>query len=647
MPTNKLPVQRALSLIDKTLSHELAFSRIDDQSRSKAHLFELSKGGKQFALLVGDANDDGTFPLQQTRLLLESVPTNLPDVEVVPPGDYYNGSSAKRSFSRLAPPSQRSVLVGSEAALRALLEWYSTDNSANQEMTTLPHPSNTTAAASAPSFVQATNTILYGPPGTGKTYLTATRAVELCDGRAPSDRTKLLQRYEELRIQGRIHFVTFHQSYGYEEFVEGLRPIQGTGGQVSFEVIPGAFRRACESASLRQHVSSALTGKPLKERTFYKMSLGESSSAEGVQVFRYCVDNDCVLLGWGDDVDFTGCNDQAAIRSKLEADAPSAEKMDTQVRFVNSFKHELKVGDIIIVSNGNRSFRGVAEVVGEYEFIEDAPFHQSRSVRWLAVFEAGRPASEINPKDFTMRSLHRLGGIDHGALERILAEGKKDGAAPQPHVLIIDEINRANISKVFGELITLLEPDKRQGATNAVTLRLAYSGKDFSVPNNLHVLGTMNTADRSIAVLDTALRRRFDFEELMPKPSELRAVAVEGVDIDLERLLAALNDRVEAVYDRDHTIGHAFFMDVRNIQDLERVFRRKVLPLLQEYFYERWSDVRRVLNDLGEGDFVLRRTLPQVPPDGDEAYQDEPRVVFSVNERPFPVVAYRRIYGAG
>ena len=498
-------------------------------------------------------------------------------------------------------------------------------------------------------MTDATNTILYGPPGTGKTYETAGRAVRLCDGKLPGDgsREAILVRYEELRIQGRIHFVTFHQSYGYEEFVEGLRPVQGTAGQVTYEVLPGAFRRACESANLRRHVTPGLTGKPLKDRSFFKMSLGESWSEQGVQVFRYCLDNDCVLLGWGQDVDFTGCDDLEAIRTKLEADAPSAEKKDSQVRFVHRFKQELRVGDIIIVSNGNRSFRGVAEVAGEYEFIEDAPFHQSRRVRWLAVFEAGRPTSEISPKDFTMRSLHRLGDINYDALGLILAEGREGDSTPKPHVLVIDEINRANISKVFGELITLLEPDKRQGAANPITLKLAYSGKDFSVPKNLHVLGTMNTADRSIAVLDTALRRRFDFEELMPNPNELKRLAVKDTDIDLARLLTALNERVESIYDRDHTIGHAFFMSVTDLPSLDRVFRRKVLPLLQEYFYERWSDVRSVLNDRGEGDFIRRRTLPQVVRESDDAYPDEPRVAYYVNEQLFPVAAYRRIYGAG
>ena len=341
------------------------------------------------------------------------------------------------------------------------------------ELISSTSPSDIGKVSSKMSTPISQNTILYGPPGTGKTFTTASRSVEVCDGTLPpsGERKAVMARYEELRNEGRLTFITFHQSYGYEEFVEGLRPQVNEAGQVTYSVKPGVFRRVCDAARL-------------------------------------------------------------------------------------------------------------SVAVGE--------------------------------------------------------------APAKPHVLIIDEINRANISKVFGELITLLEPDKREGSVNALTVKLPYSGDDFSVPANLHVIGTMNTADRSIALLDTALRRRFDFEELVPDPAVLRGREVEGVD--LERLLKGLNERIEVLFDRDHRIGHAFFINVKTLQDLESVFRRKVLPLLQEYFYENWSNIRRVLNDYGVGDFITRQTRAQLRADGEESYAEEPRVVYGVNPTRFPTQAYTRIY---
>jgi 5-methylcytosine-specific restriction enzyme B len=495
------------------------------------------------------------------------------------------------------------------------------------------------------SMNKPTNTILFGPPGTGKTYATTSKAVQLCDGQLPEGGGEAVrERYEQLRLDGRVSFVTFHQSYGYEEFVEGLRPV-AQDGQVVYEVLPGAFKRACTAARLRRQITPGLSGKPLRERTLFKMSLGYSKSQEGTTVFDYCIENQCVLLGWGKDIDFSECNDRSAITHKIAEDAPGIDKPSSQESFVDRFKHEMKVGDIILVSQGNRLFRAVAEVTGEYEYVEDAPFHQMRAVRWLAIFEAGQPANELYDRNVVMSSLYQLSSeaIQYEKLEELLAEQAQSGPE-QPHVLIIDEINRANISKVFGELITLIEPDKREGQANAVTLKLPYSGEDFSVPSNLHLLGTMNTADRSIALLDTALRRRFEFEEVMPQPDLLRGRDIEG--IDLSRMLQAMNQRIEVLYDRDHTIGHAYLMGVKSLEDLDRAFRFKMLPLLQEYFYENFSQVRRVLSDLGEGDFVRRTVSPPVPADVDQDVQDEPVVTFAVNPMSFPVAAFKRIYGA-
>jgi 5-methylcytosine-specific restriction protein B len=495
---------------------------------------------------------------------------------------------------------------------------------------------------------QSLNTILYGPPGTGKTISTFARAVQICDGVVPATDADIFRRYEVLREDNRVVFVTFHQSYGYEEFVEGFRPARDANGQVAFELRPGPFRLACEAAKRKQWQTPGLSGKPLEERAVFKMSLGARGSEQGREVFQYCLEHRCVLLGWGDDIDFIDCADYQAIRGRAREWGVEDGKLDSPSEYVNRFKHDVKIGDLIIVSDGAQAFRGIAEVTGEYEFLDDerVDFHQMRRVKWLAVYEKSRSHKEIYEKQFAMSSLFRLNGewLNYPALKELLAEARQEDKA-KPHVLIIDEINRANISKVFGELITLLEPDKRENGSYPVTLKLAHSGHDFSVPGNLYLLGTMNTADRSIAMLDTALRRRFDFEELMPDPERLRDLTIDG--IDLKALLTALNERIEALYDRDHTIGHGFFMHVHSLTDLEQVFRRKVLPLLQEYFYDNWVNIVRALNDDEQnGDFIQRQAL-KVPASADDGEADFERYAYRVNTAPFPVRAYLRLSARG
>ncbi|EGU34046.1 putative 5-methylcytosine-specific restriction enzyme with GTPase activity [Vibrio ichthyoenteri ATCC 700023] len=198
--------------------------------------------------------------------------------------------------------------------------------------------------------------------------------------------------------------------------------------------------------------------------------------------------------------------------------------------------------------------------------------------------------------------------IKDGVFKNIADDARNNQDDNQNYVLVIDEINRGNISKIFGELITLIEPSKRKPKSDSseldesIELTLPYSGDTFSVPDNLHIIGTMNTADRSLAMMDTALRRRFDFKEMMPQPELFKGRKVKG--IDLAELLKTLNKRIEVLYDREHTLGHAFFFPVYNEKDdekafveLQRAFKNKIIPLLEEYFYEDWNKIRLVLGD--------------------------------------------------
>ena len=193
-----------------------------------------------------------------------------------------------------------------------------------------------------------------------------------------------------------------------------------------------------------------------------------------------------------------------------------------------------------------------------------------------------------------------------------IAEAEKE---TKPYVFVIDEINRGNISKIFGELITLIEDTKREGMPEAASAILPYSGEPFSVPENVYLLGTMNTADRSIALMDTALRRRFSFEELMPDADVLRKIGADKVDdLDVAAMLEAINERITFLYDREHTIGHAFFTklkDAPTLDALKTIFKKSVIPLLQEYFYEDYQKIQLVLGDNGKTDDSLKFILDE------------------------------------
>lgn len=518
------------------------------------------------------------------------------------------------------------------------------------------------------TYPAPTNLILYGPPGTGKTYRTAAEAVRLCDGLGKdnpllslSQRDALRQRYHDLVEQKRIRFVTFHQSYSYEDFVEGLRPdlgndaegdtdIEGGKAQAGFQLkpVPGIFRNICELADDARtrgtRSTTAKDGFDLTGRKVWKMSLG-STSTEGI-VFDRAVEESYIVLGWGGDVNWSDkrFDDSAEIKAEWLS-VPREDTRQSNYSQLSEFRNSLQVGDVVIVPYGNSQFRALGIVTGDYVFnpTGEGTYNHRRQVRWVRVLDKPLALDTIVEGNFTMRSFYEIGErrLNKPALLRLLEDDTSDGDAnatstPEQFVLVIDEINRANISKVFGELITLLEPDKRLGMPETLRVVLPYSKTQFGVPSNLHVIGTMNTADRSIALLDTALRRRFQFEEIEPHP-DLLDEAERQTGVPLVEVLKVINRRIEYLLDRDHRIGHAYFLECKTLSDVNMAMRHKIVPLLQEYFFEDWGKVYAVL---GSG-FISCSKLK--PPPG---FDGEDRESWAVFDK-FSDDAYRTLISGG
>lgn len=373
------------------------------------------------------------------------------------------------------------------------------------------------------------NTILYGPPGTGKTYTSASYAVAIVEGRdpklvitecdTPEGRAAVLQRFSKYRADGRVALVTFHQSFSYEDFIEGIKPVLGAGdGLVQYELKDGLFKRMCDAA--------------------LDNYLGSSQPITGLVPFTEALDK---------------------LNDKWEEDP------------MMTFPTKTPGYEFKIIGFTESSIRFKKASGGEQHTL---------SKRTLQEIYYGR----MEPKS------GGLGVYYPGVVSRMkeLSPPRNQAVEQQRYVLVIDEINRGNVSGIFGELITLLEPEKRIGAREQLSVKLPYSkDREFGVPSNLFLVGTMNTADRSVEALDTALRRRFSFVEMPSRPELVKQP--DGFAVKLQPLLAAINGRVERLLDKDHHIGHSYFMDIHAADDpeseLRLVFKNKVLPLLQEYFY--------------------------------------------------------------
>lgn len=414
------------------------------------------------------------------------------------------------------------------------------------------------------------NQILYGSPGTGKTYHTIDKALEIL-GENLENRDDKKAKFDEYVKNGQIVFTTFHQSYGYEEFVEGIKPSLNSdeNSQINYKVKDGIFKELCKKA--------------LENR-------------DDIESFNFYIND---------------------LKEKTKEDANNPEKY-----------FQLPNTKYSIQYRGGKTFR--------IKFDDMSKNHKDYPVS-IDNIEKLYKTSNI---DEIYNSAYVKAILNYLKSQGLKDYKEKDEKINLPYIIIIDEINRGNVSKIFGELITLIEPSKRLGNEEALELTLPYSGEKFGVPKNVYIIGTMNTADRSITSLDTALRRRFEFVEMMPNSDLLNNVFIckdvenpnededylgddaktEGYAEILQNILISINKRIEFLLDREKTIGHAFFMSeavkfnknnwikpdeyeedwyVLSISKLKKVFQNKIIPLLQEYFYNDYALINAVLNDNG------------------------------------------------
>lgn len=439
------------------------------------------------------------------------------------------------------------------------------------------------------------NTILFGPPGTGKTYNTINHALlALHEDVSMLSRDQQLEKFNEYVSKGQILFTTFHQSYGYEEFIEGIKPdMEFDDGEVRYEVKDGVFKELCNRALGVKTFKSGKDEIEIKsDATVWKVSLGSSGNNP---IKTKCFDEGTIRIGWTS-VKEVGDEYYIKLGSKNK-------------NTIRNFIDEMKIGDIVVSIGNQKNADAIGVIVGDYQTDNDPNYPKFRNVKW---YFTGRNVSiyDLNErKNLVQQTVYKLHSI---SVEKVISLLKEQGVFNTPtspedyeskinYVIIIDEINRGNISKIFGELITLIEPSKRIGAPEELRVALPYSGnefdggKGFGVPSNVYIIGTMNTADRSIALMDTALRRRFEFIEMMPNYETLSDIVVDG--IYLKKLLEVINCRISYLYDRDHQIGHAYFIGVNTKDKLDSVFRNKIIPLLQEYFYDDWEKIQIVLGD--------------------------------------------------
>ncbi|EAH8850033.1 AAA family ATPase [Campylobacter lari] len=397
------------------------------------------------------------------------------------------------------------------------------------------------------------NQILYGPPGTGKTYYTIDKALEIL-GENLASRHEKKAKFDEYVKNGQIVFTTFHQSYGYEEFVEGIKPIidnDENSQELKYEIKNGVFKELCDK-SLKNYISSIQNENETDlDKLIFEFAnyINQNYLDKGNEFpLENKVNVKKILLNSKDEYRSFLLGGSIKSPQRLTIDVIKRDYLD----FIN--------GRIL-------SFK---DIKPKYDSQSD--YHGNATYYFMFY-----------------KKLKEFEGLQNEKFKI-----KKDNL--KPYIIIIDEINRGNVSKIFGELITLIEPSKRIGESEGLKVTLPYSGEKFGVPKNVYIVGTMNTADRSITSLDTALRRRFEFVEMMPDTSKL---STDCKGVNLQELLKAINTRIEYLLDREKTIGHAFFIGVENLNNLKNVFQNKIIPLLQEYFYNDYALINVVLNENG------------------------------------------------
>lgn len=479
------------------------------------------------------------------------------------------------------------------------------------------------------------NTILYGPPGTGKTYHTVYHAVSIIEGISVDELKKeeysqVLSRYNEYKTDGYIDFVTFHQSYGYEEFIEGIKPIVDERGEMTYQVRPGSFKKFCEKAS--RPVGSDI--KTNSNPAVWKVSLAKAGDNP---LRRACIESGQIRIRWD------------GYGEEITEDTEFNEGGKTSLKY---FINEMRIGDIVVSCYNANIADAIGVITGAYEWHpEYEEYKRVRSVNWVAKGKFN--IANINDgKAMTQSTVYKLNDIDLLKLyEYMKCEEIVNAENDKKYVFIIDEINRGNISKIFGEVITLIESAKRKNGKEEMQVTLPYSGSLFGVPKNVYIVGTMNTADRSIAMIDTALRRRFAFKEMMPDVDELRDIYI--YDVSIADMLKRINEKIEILYDREHTIGHAYFMQLkdyskRNVTELGKIFENKILPLLQEYFYDDYEKIQLILGDNNkdndEEKFVVNveKDYGQLFGNIDSDFDEKP--IYRINRKAFyHIASYKRI----